>query len=372
MSEANIAEVRYDKVIDMAAERFTRNAPKSIRFENEKGYAVQLLQNNSYLMQVAQESPHSLLQAMTNVAAIGLSLNPAKKQAYLITRTIKEGNQYKSKIFLEPSYVGLCDLATMSGAIEWVQANAVHEKDTFVDNGPGAKPTHTYQAFSKDRGAIVGVYAVAKTRSGDFLTTVMDADKINAVRARSEAYKAFVERQKGNGGPWVTDYEEMAKKSCVRNAFKMWPKTQEMERLENAVMLSNDNEGFEPIVTTPPIGQYSADQKAFFDKLISTSDAIGMFLFTKSIDESVYTNLYHSFEKGQKGKYQGIVKSLTEQGAAQLRDVLEAITENLESGNDLAVVEQYGELAKDAQEWILDKLEPRQASAISELMRKAA
>jgi len=76
MSEAtgtDLSTIRYDKVIDMTAERFTRNAPKHIRFENEKGYAIQLLQNNDYLMKVATENPASLQQAITNIAAIGLS-----------------------------------------------------------------------------------------------------------------------------------------------------------------------------------------------------------------------------------------------------------------------------------------------------------
>ena len=365
----NLAESRYDKVIDMAAERFARNAPKHIRFENEKGYAIQLLQNNSYLMQVATENPHSLLQAVTNIAAIGLSLNPAKKQAYLITRTVKDSNgKYVSKIFLEPSYGGLCDLATMAGSIEWVQANCVYEQDAFEDHGPGEKPTHTYRAFAKDRGAFVGVYAVAKTRNGDYLTTIMPVDEVNEIRGRSEAYKALIERKKGNGGPWVTDYEEMAKKSVVRRAWKMLPKTAESERMENAVMLSNDNEGFEPILSAPPWGQYTADQKAFFDQLISTSDKIGMFLFTKSIDEAVYTNLYHSFPKGEKGRYQQIVKSLSEEGAAILHDVAQAVKEAAEAGHDMAIAETLQGLSDEAVQWVKDRCDAAVVSVIDDAM----
>jgi len=351
----DLSTVRYDKVIDMTQERFTRNAPKHIRFENEKGYAIQLLQNNDYLMKVATENPASLQQAITNIAAIGLSLNPAKKQAYLITRTIRTQNgQYVSKVFLEPSYAGLCDLATMSGAIEWCQANTVYEKDSFVDNGPGAKPTHTYQAFSKDRGAFAGVYCVAKTRSGDYLTTIMGVEDINAIRARSEAYKAMVERQKGNGGPWVSDYEEMAKKSVVRRAFKLWPKTAETERLENAVMLSNENEGFEPILTSPSLGQYTAEMKAHLDRLITTGDKIGMFVFSKTLDESVFTNLYHSFEKGQKGKYQQAIAALLQEGGAQVRDIIESVNEHVNHGDDMGAKGEISGLSGDAITYILD------------------
>jgi phage RecT family recombinase len=347
---------RYDQVIDMAAERFTRNAPKHIRFENEKGYAIQLLQNNSHLMQVAQENPHSLLQAITNIAAIGLSLNPAKRQAYLITRSVKQDNKYISKVFLEPSYSGLCDLATMSGSIEWVQANCVYEKDLFVDNGPGNRPAHTYPAFSKDRGAFAGVCCVAKVKSGDYLTTIMTAAEVNAVRDRSEAYKAFKERNKGNGGPWVTDYEEMAKKAVVRRAFKMWPKTSTSEALDNAVLISNENEGFEPILSSPPLGQYTGAQKESFDKLISQSNAIEMFVFTKTLDDDVFTNLYHSFEKGTKGKYQTIIKNLIAEGSAKVKEYTETIEVAAIEGHDLAALELVEGLTDSVIEFIQGQL----------------
>lgn len=348
-----LAEVRYDKVIDMTQERFQRNAPKHIRFENEKGYAIQLLQNNAYLMEVASKNPVSLQQAITNIAAIGLSLNPAKKQAYLITRTIRTPNgQFISKVFLEPSYVGLCDLATMSGAIEWVQASCVYAQDSFVDNGLGMRPTHTYDAFAKDRGELAGVYCTAKTTKGDYLTTVMRLDEINGIRDRSEAYKAFKERNKGNGGPWVTDFEEMAKKSVVRRAFKMWPKTAESERLENAVMISNENEGFEPILSSPPLGQYTGEQKTYFDQLITKADAVEMFLFTKSIDESIFTSLYHSFEKGQKGKYQRIIDDLCRNGQDRLHTIAAKVDEHAGNSDDAGILEELHGLSGAAIAWV--------------------
>ncbi len=213
------------EVIEIAGERFKQIAPVHMKYESEKGFAIQILKNNDYLMSIAQASPTSLQQAITNVAAIGLSLNPAEKQAYLITRTIKTKDangkdKWEKRIFLEPSYVGLCKLATDSGSIEWVHAAAVHENDTFINNGPGEKPLHQYQAF-KDRGPMVGVFCTAKTSKGDYLTTDMDMAQIESVRDRSEAWKA------NKSGPWATDFKEMARKTVVRNAFKMWPRTDE-------------------------------------------------------------------------------------------------------------------------------------------------
>jgi len=337
------------QVISMTEERFKKVAPANMQWEAEFGYAVQLMTNNGYLATVAKENPQSLQQAMTNVAAIGLSLNPAKKQAYLIPRNVKEGKQWVSKIFLEPSYMGMCDIATASGMIEWVQSNYVYSNDTFVDNGPGLRPTHTYNAFDSEekRGEFVGVYCVAKTK-GDYLTSIMPAEEVYSIRGRSEAYKSFIEKKRGNGGPWVTDFKEQAKKSVVRRAFKMWPKTHEMERMEQAVHISNENEGFTPIINNPEIRDYTADQKAFFDQLITNNDAIGMELFMSSLPEGVQISLYNSFEKGSKGKYQAIMEKLQASGRQQLIDCQIALEDAEQAQDDLAAKEVLAELSQDA------------------------
>jgi len=329
------------EVITQVEDRFLSVAPAHMKFDAEKGYAIQLMDNNSYLKQVAQGNPKSLLQAMANVAAIGLSLNPAEKLAYLITRTVKSGDKWESRVFLDVSYVGLIRLATDSGSIKWVQADMVYEQDTFTYNGAGEKPTHIYKAFSTERGAFVGVYCEAKTVDGDYLTTIMAADEVFSIRDRSEAYKAFIEKKKGNGGPWVSDFGEMAKKSVIRRAFKTWPRTDErrMARLAEAVEISNQNEGFTPILSSPNMGQYTADQKAYFDQLIEKSDSWGMFVFRQTLDEVSFTNLYHSFEKGAKGKYQRVVDELTRKGADTLTSMVLDIESATQSGDTGGVQE---------------------------------
>lgn len=358
----------YRKVIKAIEPDFKKLAPASMRFEAESGYAYQLLQNNDYLMKVAEQNPISLAQAIKNVAAIGLSLNPAKKQAYLIPRNIKAGGKWISKVFLEPSYMGMCDLATSSGAIQWVQSQCVYAADEFIDNGPGEKPTHKYNAFSTDRGEFVGVYCVAKTREGDYLTTIMPKAEVESVRARSESYKAFVEKNQGNGGPWVTDFNEQAKKTVVRRAFKMWPKGEHMERLEEAVHLSNENEGFEPLVTAPELNQYTASQKEHFDYLITNADAIGMHCFMSSLDHGVQTALYNSFEKGSIGKYKTLVTKLQQEGYSLLTDIEQVIKDATESGDDLAAKEVLEDLRQEAIDFLFQKLEPENRAFMRECL----
>ncbi len=320
-----------------AEDRF-ENAPMGMLFESEKSYAVQILEANEFTKGVALKAPGSLLSAMSNVASIGLSLNPAKKQAYLVPR--------KGKICLDPSYMGMCDLAIQSGAIKLVQAKVVYSEDTYINKGVDKKPKHQFEAFG-DRGDMVGVYCTAKTADGDYLTTEMKKSEIDDIKGRSELGKK-------NKGPWVTDYNEMAKKTVVRQSFKMWPKTPTLERLAMAIELSNQNEEFEQILTSPELSQYSEEQKKHFDYLIQSNDGMGMFCFIESITEGDYISLYNSFKQGEKGKYKSVVDSLQESGRAQLGDCRAVIEEAARNGDELGVKELTEDLSKEAVDYILD------------------
>lgn len=321
--------------IGKAEERF-KNAPIWMRFEQEQSFAIQQLTANDFLYKTAAANPASLLSAMSNVASIGLSLNPAKKQAYLVPR--------KGVVCLDPSYMGMCDLAIQSGSIVFVQAKTVHAEDVYVNNGIDAMPTHSYQAF-KDRGEIVGFYCVAKTSAGDYLTTEMSKEKVDGIMARSEAAKA-------NKGPWITDYEEMAKKSVVRQAFKLWPKTDTLERLAMAVDLSNQNEEFEPLLTSPELHDYSEDQKKYFDEMITNNDAIGMYCFLNSLDEGVRISLHNSFQKGTITKYKGIVSKLETEGSHKLADIRLVINESIQTGDDMACKELLADIPQEAIDYL--------------------
>lgn len=341
-------ELTISKAIEIASERFLSIAPKNLSFEAEKGFALQLLKNNSYLMDAAKGSPESLQYAITNVAAIGLSLNPAEKLAYLIPRavsiTVNGQKKFVTKVFLEPSYMGLIKLATDSGSIQWVQALPVYELDEFKYNGVGKEPYHPFNPFSKaDRGAFAGVYCVAKTSNNDYLVTMMTAEQVMAVAARSESFKR-------KSGPWVTDFLEQAKKTVIRNAFKTWPRSN-LNRMAEAVSLSNDNEGFEPILTSPNLGEYTAETKEYFDQLISKNDALGMYVLQFTLNqssESTFNNLYHSFEKGQKGKYQGVVNELIKKGQGLMFDTVNAFIELVRSDDDLGAKQIIEDLQEDA------------------------
>jgi recombination protein RecT len=222
-------------------ERFDAIASQPANFEREAGFAIQLLTASDYAMKIATENRQSVINAVTNIAAIGISLNPAKKQAYLVPRD--------GKICLDISYMGLLDIAIQSGSIMWGQAEIVHEADKFELHGFDKPPTHARDPFSKDRGPIIGVYVVVKTRDGDYLTTTMTIDEVFDIRDRSAAWRAWENKQKKC--PWVTDEGEMVKKTVIKRAYKLWPKT---DRLDNAVHFLNteNEEGLAEIVELQP------------------------------------------------------------------------------------------------------------------------
>lgn len=203
---------------------------QSIEFDREANFALQIIACNDFLTSTAMRNQASLCAAVTNVAAIGISLNPASKLAYLVPRD--------GKVCLDISYMGMMHIAQQCGAIRWGQAVIVRDHDTFELQGIDSPPLHKFNPFGKERGEIIGVYVVVKTDTGDYLTHAMPISKVFEIRGRSSAWKAWIEKNKKC--PWVTDEEEMIKKTCVKQAAKYWPRR---DRLDKAVHHLNTDGG---------------------------------------------------------------------------------------------------------------------------------
>ncbi|EOK6706430.1 recombinase RecT, partial [Escherichia coli] len=74
---------------------------------------------NDFLAKTAQANLPSARNAIINVAAIGITLNPSSKLAYLVPRG--------GAVCLDISYMGLLHLAQVTGAIQWGQCKLVYE-----------------------------------------------------------------------------------------------------------------------------------------------------------------------------------------------------------------------------------------------------
>lgn len=209
---------------------------QTVTWAKESQFAIQYFQKNDFLAKTALSNPTSAQNAIINVAAIGITLNPASKLAYLVPRD--------GMVCLDISYMGLLHIAMESGVISWGQAKLVHANDTYESNGLDKAPTHKYNAFG-NRGDIVGVYCTVKTPAGDYLTEEMSLAEIEAVRKTSKA--AFSDK-----GPWVNHWNEMARKTVVKRASKYWPKA---SRLDSAIHVLNEEEG----VWTEPVMPHKSE-----------------------------------------------------------------------------------------------------------------
>lgn len=144
----------------------------------------------------------SLFNALLNLSQMGLE--PDGYHAHLIPY----GNQCQ----LIVDYKGLVDLVMRSGKIANIHADVVCENDEFSYN-MGMVEKHRID-LRKDRGDVYAVYAVATFTDGSKKAEVMSRADIDAVRKRSKA---------GNSGPWVSDWNEMAKKTVFRRLSKWLP-----------------------------------------------------------------------------------------------------------------------------------------------------
>lgn len=157
--------------------------------------------------------PVSLMAAVIQSAQLGLEPDGVLGHAYLVP--------YGDQVQLIPGYRGLIDLARRSGQVSTIYAQCVYEHDEF-DYAFGLDPKLVHRPSQDDEpGRVVYVYAVCVLRDGGKQFDVMSSAKVEKVRSQSRA---------ANNGPWVTHWEEMAKKTVLRRLCKMLPVSIELQR----------------------------------------------------------------------------------------------------------------------------------------------
>jgi recombination protein RecT len=112
-------------------------------------------------------------------------------------------------------YQGMITLAYRSGLVDRITARTVHERDHFVlEYGLDERLEH--RPAAGDRGDAVGYYATVKIKGGGapmfhYMT-----------RAEVELYRDMHALSKW--GPWAKHFDDMAKKTCLRQLAKFMPK----------------------------------------------------------------------------------------------------------------------------------------------------
>lgn len=204
-------------------------ASTDVIFKQEMLYASQAMMNNDYLCSVALRNPLSLRNAFSQVAACGLTLNPARGLCYLVPRD--------NQVVLDVSYKGMIKTAVNDGAIRDCIVELVYTNDKFVYKGKRHSPVHEFDPFDtkEQRGEFRGVYVEVTLPDGRVHVEAVTSDEINKARDASELWK----RKKK--GPWVDFEDAMRKKTGIKIAKKYWP--QVGEKLDTVIQYLNTTAG---------------------------------------------------------------------------------------------------------------------------------
>jgi recombination protein RecT len=207
--------------------------PKHLNVERMMRICLTTVQRVPALLECSQAS---VLGSILQAAQLGLEPDGILGEAYLIP--------YNGTCQLIPGYKGLMKLARNSGQISTVYARVVHAKDAFRYSFGLKDVLKHVPSLDEEPGEVSHAYAVARLKDGSVQFEVMSRREIEAIRKRSKA---------GKSGPWVTDWDEMAKKTVLRRLSKTLPASVELQR---AVVLdeqvdANLPQTFETVIAAP-------------------------------------------------------------------------------------------------------------------------
>jgi recombination protein RecT len=167
----------------------------------------------------------SILRALMDAAAMGISPGGTMGRGWLVPRKNKKVEPHVMEACFDPGWRGLIDIAKRSGLVKSIRAKVVYEGDVFeyeegsnphvhhVPNMALGEPESDDDFANPELGRVIAAYAIAVFADGDVLIEVLRKSDIERIRAVSMA----------SAGPWSSWYDEMARKSAVRRLAKYLP-----------------------------------------------------------------------------------------------------------------------------------------------------
>lgn len=175
--------------------------------------------------QLQECTPVSVFGSIIQASQLGLEIG-VLGQAYLVPyRNRKAGNVLECQLI--PGYKGLIGLARRSGDVTSIETHIAYEKDEF-ELVLGMETTLKHVPYlDGNRGNPRLVYGIAKFRDGGYHFEWMSIAEVEKIKTRSKASES---------GPWVTDYDQMVRKTLVRRMANYLPMSIE---LANAIQMSD-------------------------------------------------------------------------------------------------------------------------------------
>jgi recombination protein RecT len=192
-----------------------RALPKHLSADRLARIALTELRRTPNLARCTQQSFGG---ALMTCAQLGLEPG-VTGEAYLLPFENRRKNCYEVQLII--GYQGMAKLFWQSPLAKSLDAQAGYEKDSF-DYEYGLEPRLRHRpSLTGERGEAIAYYAVAGLVNGGSAFVVMSRTDIEKIRDRSRAK---------DDGPWKTDYDAMAKKTCVRQLFKLLPRSPELSQ----------------------------------------------------------------------------------------------------------------------------------------------
>ena len=200
-----LVEVR--SAVEKMAPQFKAALPAHIPVERFVRTTLTAVQTNPDLMEADRRT---LFAAATRAAQMGLL--PDGREGAIVT--------FGGKCQFMPMLGGILKLVRNRGELASIDAQIVYKNDGFTYHpGVDQVPVHEVDWFG-DRGDAIGVYAVARMKTGDSYVEILNRRQIDQIRS--------VSRSK-DSGPWVAWWEEMWRKTAVRRLAKRLPLSTDLD-----------------------------------------------------------------------------------------------------------------------------------------------
>lgn len=173
--------------------------PKYLTTDKMIGVALSEVRNTPKLLECDQTS---FINALVQCSQLGLLPGNGLGQAYLIP--------YGKECTFMPGYRGYIVAARRSTPKTIITAHCVYENDEKYECIYGSVEKIIHIPTLKNRGAIIGAYAIARDEDGNEIIDQLSVEDINKARACSKCPDAA----------WKLWYPEQARKTAVRRLSK--------------------------------------------------------------------------------------------------------------------------------------------------------
>lgn len=210
----------FKQLLESRKAEIANALPQHITADRVIRLALTEFQKNAQLRECSMSSIYSgIIQA----SQLGLEIG-VLGQAYLVPYNVKKKDKngresWRKEAQMIPGYKGLISLARRSGDVTSIESHIVYEKD-FFDLSLGIDTKIEHKPFLLgDRGEPRLVYGVAHFKDGSHHFEWMTMQQVNQIRARSKAK---------DSGPWVTDFDQMVRKTLIRRMMNYLPMSIEL------------------------------------------------------------------------------------------------------------------------------------------------